>query len=52
MKREGNHITMTKPGCVATLSIPNHKQVKRGTLQKLIRAAEVAEAAYLDAFND
>jgi predicted RNA binding protein YcfA (HicA-like mRNA interferase family) len=35
-RRKGSHIIMTKPGNIATLSIPNHKEVARGTLKSLI----------------
>lgn len=35
-RQKGSHIIMTKTGNIATLSIPNHKQVARGTLRSLI----------------
>ena len=35
-----------------TLSIPDHRQVKRGTLQKLIKAAGMTQGEYLDCFNN
>ena len=38
-RRRGGHIIMTKPGEMATLSVPNHATVARGTLRSLIRAA-------------
>lgn len=38
---ESSHIIMTKEGETATLSIPNHKEVARGTLRSLIRAANL-----------
>lgn len=28
----GSHIILTRPGHLATLSVPNHSQVARGTL--------------------
>ena len=37
--RPGAHIVMTKPGSSVTLSIPNHREVARGTLRSLIRSA-------------
>lgn len=39
--RAGNHIIMVREGNNATLSIPNHKEVARGTLRSLIRAASL-----------
>ena len=35
-RQKGSHIIMTKTGNIATLSIPNHKQVARGTFRSLI----------------
>jgi len=39
VKRSGNHVVMTKSGSIASLSIPNHHEIARGTLRKLIRLA-------------
>jgi predicted RNA binding protein YcfA (HicA-like mRNA interferase family) len=38
-RQRGSHIILVKEGARATLSIPDHKQVARGTLRGLIRAA-------------
>jgi predicted RNA binding protein YcfA (HicA-like mRNA interferase family) len=38
-RRRGSHIVMTKPGFAATLSIPDHRQIKPGTLRSQIRKA-------------
>jgi predicted RNA binding protein YcfA (HicA-like mRNA interferase family) len=37
--RPGNHIILVKEGARATLSVPDHKEVARGTLRSLIRLA-------------
>ena len=37
--RRGNHIILIKPGSIASLSVPSHKEVAPGTLRKLIRLA-------------
>lgn len=34
-----SHIIMAKPGFPATLSVPDHRELKRGTLRALIRKA-------------
>ena len=39
VKRRGNHVVMTKPGSIVSLSIPNHREIAKGTLRKLIRLA-------------
>ena len=40
-RQRGSHIVMVKDGEIATLSIPDHKEVARGTLRSLIRAAGI-----------
>ena len=41
VRQSGSHMIMTKTGEIASLSIPDHKEVARGTLRKLIRAANL-----------
>jgi predicted RNA binding protein YcfA (HicA-like mRNA interferase family) len=43
----GSHIVMTKEGEIATLSVPNHKEVARGTLRSLIRNANLTTDAFI-----
>jgi predicted RNA binding protein YcfA (HicA-like mRNA interferase family) len=38
-RQKGSHIILTKSGHIATLSIPNHPEVARGTLRSLIQKA-------------
>jgi len=40
-RQKGSHIFMVKEGHIATLSVPDQKEVARGTLKSLIRAAEL-----------
>lgn len=47
VRRYGNHIIMTKPGHPANLSIPNHKEVARGTLRSLVKDAGLTEQEFL-----
>ena len=35
-RSRGSHIILTKEGHIATLSVPNHSEVARGTLRSLI----------------
>lgn len=37
--RSKNHIVMTKEGHIATLAVPAHNPVAKGTLRSLIRSA-------------
>ena len=45
-RRLGGHIVMTKPGESATLSVPNHSTVAKGTLRSLIRSAGLTVAEF------
>ena len=40
-RQRGSHIVMVKEGEMATLSIPDHKEVAKGTLRSLIRNAGI-----------
>jgi predicted RNA binding protein YcfA (HicA-like mRNA interferase family) len=46
-RQSSSHIIMTKEGEIASLSIPNHKEVARGTLRSLIRSANVTVDEFL-----
>ena len=39
VRRESSHIIMVKDGEMATLSVPDHNPVAKGTLRSLIRSA-------------
>jgi predicted RNA binding protein YcfA (HicA-like mRNA interferase family) len=40
-RQRASHIILVKAGEMATLSVPDHKEVARGTLRSLIRAANI-----------
>ena len=48
-RQRASHIIMTKPGEMATLSIPDHKEVARGTLRALIRSAGLTVQQFVNA---
>lgn len=39
VRQRASHIILVKEGARATLSVPDHKEVARGTLRSLIRSA-------------
>jgi len=51
-RRRGSHIIMTKKEHIATLSIPNHQEVARGTLRALIAQAGISVEKFLDAVEN
>lgn len=49
VRQRGSHIIMVKDGPMASLSVPDHREVARGTLRSLIRSAGLPIEAFLDA---
>ncbi len=52
IRQKGSHIILTKTGHIATLSVPDHKEVAKGTLRSLIRSAGLTVSEFLDALNE
>jgi predicted RNA binding protein YcfA (HicA-like mRNA interferase family) len=48
-RQRSSHIIMTKEGENVTLSVPNHKEVARGTLRSLIRSANITVDEFVKA---
>ena len=46
-RRRGSHIVMVKPGFPETLSVPDHRQLRPGTLRALIRKAGLSVEEFL-----
>ncbi|HET6342109.1 MAG TPA: type II toxin-antitoxin system HicA family toxin [Gemmatimonadota bacterium] len=50
-RQKGSHIILVKGGHPATLSVPNHSQVARGTLRGLISKAGLTVEEFLEALK-
>jgi len=48
-RQSGSHIILVKQGETTTLSVPDHREVAKGTLRGLIRAAGVTVAEFVAA---
>lgn len=46
-RQRGSHVILTKEGEMATLSVPLHKEVAKGTLRSLIRSAGMTVDQFL-----
>ena len=46
-RQRGSHIVLVKDGHIASLSIPDHKEVAKGTLRGLIRASGLSVDEFL-----
>ena len=51
VRQRGSHIIMTKEGHIATLSVPNHPEVARGTLRSLIARAGITVEEFMEAME-
>lgn len=49
VSRHPNHIIMVKDGEIASLAIPDHKEVAKGTLRTPIRNANLTVAEFVAA---
>ncbi len=47
-RQRGSHMVLVKDGSFASLSVPDHKEVARGTLRSLIRSSGLTVDAFLD----
>ena len=50
-RQRGSHIIMTRDNHRATLSVPNHDPVAKGTLRGLIRAVGLSVEEFLSELN-
>lgn len=48
VRQRGSHMVMVKDGHIATLSVPNHKTVAKGTLRGLIRSTGLSVDQFLE----
>jgi predicted RNA binding protein YcfA (HicA-like mRNA interferase family) len=50
-RQTGSHVILTRTGSLASLSIPDHRELAPGTLRKLIRLAGVTVDQFRDALS-
>jgi predicted RNA binding protein YcfA (HicA-like mRNA interferase family) len=48
-RQTGSHIILVKEGESATLSVPDHREVAKGTLRSLIRTAGLTVSEFVSA---
>ena len=49
VRQVGSHMIMVKEGEIVTLSVPNHREVAKGTLRSLIRTAGLTVDEFVSA---
>jgi predicted RNA binding protein YcfA (HicA-like mRNA interferase family) len=49
VRQVGSHMIMVKEGEIITLSVPNHREVAKGTLRSLIRNAGLTVDEFVSA---
>ena len=48
VRQRGSHMILVKEGHMATLSVPDHREVAKGTLRSLVRASGLSVDEFLD----
>ena len=48
VRQRGSHVVMVKDGSMATRSVPDHKEVAKGTLRSLIRASGLSVDEFIE----
>jgi predicted RNA binding protein YcfA (HicA-like mRNA interferase family) len=48
-RQRGSHIILVKEGEIATLSVPDQKEIAKGTLRSLTRSAGLTVEAFVQA---
>jgi len=47
VRQRGSHMILVKEGHIATLSVPDHREVAKGTLRSLIRSSGLSVDEFL-----
>ena len=51
-RQRGSHIILVRDGDLETLSVPDHREVAKGTLRSLIRSAGITPDEFQVALNN
>ena len=51
VRQSGSHMVLVREGHVATLSVPDHKEVAKGILRSLIRSAGLTVDDFVNAMD-
>ena len=51
-RQRGSHIILVRDSDIETLSVPDHREVGKGTLRSLIRSAGITTDEFQDALNN
>ena len=47
-RQKGSHVMMTRPGTMTTLSVPQHRELDRGLVRALVRAAGLTVEEFIE----
>lgn len=50
-RQRGSHMILVKTGHMATLSVPDHREVAKGTLRSLIRVSDLTVDEFVELAN-
>lgn len=49
VRQAGSHMILVKTNSVVSISVPNHKEIAKGTLRSIIRSANLTVEEFLQA---
>lgn len=49
VRQSGSHMILVKTDSVVSISVPNHKEIAKGTLRSIIRSANLTVEEFLQA---
>jgi predicted RNA binding protein YcfA (HicA-like mRNA interferase family) len=49
VRQAGSHMILVKVNSVVSISVPNHKEIAKGTLRSIIRSANLTVEEFLQA---
>lgn len=50
-RRKGSHVTLVRDDPPARLTVPDHREIKRGTLSEILRQAGLSRDDFLDSYS-
>jgi predicted RNA binding protein YcfA (HicA-like mRNA interferase family) len=51
VRQRGSHMILVKTGRVATLSVPDHRELAKGTLRSLLRSSDLTVDEFIELLN-
>lgn len=47
-RTKGDHVSLTKPGSIYTISVPLHDEISKGLLRKILKETEMSVETFIE----